>query len=138
MYSEQLIGSGMVSRGCIQTKGTFPVFTLFCEENYLRTSYKLILGSIGCAALIWGGIAMNHRMVCDELEEDYLNAFSSMNRVQALEGIAGENKRLGEVATVLKKAEDGKMQAATEALFIKCGDRATNTALRQAGESVGF
>ncbi len=104
----------------------------------MNSFVKFSLFAAGAAGLAAGGYAAVGHFQCRGYEEDFLNAFSSVNSNAALAGLGQAEPGLTELAYRLRTMAQGKMDIALEKLIMKCGERAGDSAIRKAQESIDY
>lgn len=98
------------------------------------TKLVTIAALVGGAA--WAGVALNQKLKCDGLEEDFLNAFSSIKSSTALQSVAERDPKLAETADELTDIARKRMNVLIVELTNQCGSRAAQTAIRKSAETL--
>lgn len=105
----------------------------------MNSGWKIaaVTGAVGFLAV--GGYFTNEHLACKGLEEDYLNGVSkikSATQLKAMDGIS-EDVEVSDLARLSLDQGMKEIETAQRSLLSRCGDRASDSALRKGQEMLG-
>ena len=97
------------------------------------------MGVAAIAAVGWGGTAISHKMKCADLREDFVNSFHAMSTDGNLKLLSkSPNDSLEQAAERIESINKERSEILIERLAVECGERSTQTAIREAAQAIGM